>query len=1341
MDMVGIHRFRYALWAFILSIGIAYAAWGQAGAERAIKVDSFALFRNGTLYSEFSVYRLYGCLFMSAHPDFNSGVSVKALVGMRKAGSGAWKILGPDGGLAEPGAQENAAFGRLGATSGLTLASRMAEASRPEYDLSLPGKQFQYASSGSASAASGSVPRGALPVEQGEKRFLLADLGQAAALAEGGNVQTAIIVYGRLGASIQSETAFSLVWKPEYFKGESALRASSPLAGIAYGRAARAILHSVWQAFPAEQGLELSAPESKVRTALGYAMSTDILRLYSQGRIRKNTASEAKVSYPLALGIDYGPVCARIYGQNGNPYLSAYLGMHYLHQKPLYSRGIAAAEKDAYSADYSYAAYSAISSAQGEALAAAAMRYYLWGLEYTSGDAGRDSGQTRVFGENAARVQAWLSGAPGSASDKNHYQGQLQSLNRATLPPSRAADIALLALVDPGFLLVPFARGQGGNPLPFVKGGVDSPRTFAYKMVEQRKTREAMRAAAVPESTKGFKLGDAALAGPEKTEYYWRYGAPSDMRELPRTQSAGGLSGPQGVMRPFTPFIPMRGETKVEMVAGVDASGFLLGCVAMTDFRNSFQGAGGSTPAASLDAYNAMLSAQAAVPGLDAAGKPLFAVTAGQLGVGSGDYRLQRPVLERASFIVPSLGLARVGDIVARFGVAEEAFGANPESEDDPLDLGVVVKAGGSENDILVVRLSQRLGRVSLSRLSDAGPAKGYHIRRLLVSAPRPSENPRPEWDLLDGEPATLALRIDTSDLKPKNERWIPNTGEYREFRIAVEMANCASTSLKLRDYLNAHPDIALCFAPPVDRGFDGAKPPASHGNVYVNQGAGFELAARPANGFEAEAGIPLLRFIRRDSEAEYAVEAPPGSIMKSDGGLKPGYAWACEFSKGANAISIVKQGSAIRYSVFGLRPISSGAIRPGDDILLSMSLKKTNVEPNPAILAGSSAESEYLAVYDKMMLWRANLYVEESQEDWNRSHPWNAPPDAAADIGPYPAWGKNAEGTRWVWGYNEWNRGYGVSARYSENALPTAPQEKKGAQTLSLSPFTWIDGNVKDKAVAYSIGCHDSPFEFNHKMDQQKALLSNGFAAHIAPYNKKTGNQGNANYKFNGWTSTKAPEAGDLEGGETPAWKNYRHGADGIAVSAGTGLPSGYPAGTYYPYRPGYSSQESQPSDLNRARSSGVDCVGLVVRSLSYANSPYLHPNKLSTWLWGEAAPARSFPAIADGPNGMKASLWKIAKWDEVKKIKEVDGREKEIPKNLEMLIPGDVIYYPGHVMMVASVERSSTGDVRPEGVKIIEATNVTFTWNIHFVSKKNSLQSYSEGTMDRNWMIGRLR
>jgi hypothetical protein len=1313
-------------------------AWGQAGA---VKVDSFALFRNGSLYSEFSIYRLYGCLFASVRPDFNSGVSEKALVGMRKAGSGAWKILGPDGGLAEPDAPESAALGRLGATNGLTLASRMAQASRPEYDLSLQGKQFTYASSSSARAASASVPRGALPVDQGDKRFLLADLGQAVELAEGGSVETAIVIYGRVGASIRSETAFSLVWKPEYFKGESALRASAPLAGIAYGHAARAILHSVWDAFPAEQGVALSAPEAKLRTALGYAISTDILHLYAQGRIRKNTASEATVSYPLALGIDYGPVCARIYAQNGNPYLSAYLGMHYLHQKPLYSRGVAAAEKDAFSADYSYAAFSGLGSAQGEALAAAAMRYYLWGLEYSSGEAGRDSGQTRVYGENAARVHAWLSPAPGSASAKNYLQGQLQALDRATLPPSRAADSALLALVDPGFLLLPFARGLAGNPLPFVKGGIDSPRTFAYKMVEQRKTREAMRAAAVPESTKGFRLGDCAFAGPEKTEYYWRYGAPSDMRELPRTQSAGGLSGPQGVLRPFTPFVPMRGETKAEMVAGVDASGFLLGCVAMTDFKNLFQGAGGSTPAASLDAYNAMQGAPEAVPGLDAAGKPLFAVTAGLSGIGSGDYRLQRPVLERSSFIVPALGLARVGDIVVRFGVAEEAFGRYPESEEDPLDLGVIVKAGGSENDILVIRMSQRLGRVSLSRLSDASPSKGYHIRRLLVSAPRPAEAPRPEWDMLDGEPATLALRIDTGDAKPKNERWIPNTGEYREFRLAVEIANCASTSLKLRDYLNAHPDIALCFAPPVDRGFDTAKPPATHGNVYVNQGAGFELAARPANGFEAEAGIPLLRFIRRDSEAEYAVEAPPGSIMENDGGLKPGYAWACEFSKGANALSIVRQGSAIRYSVFGLRPISGGAIRPGDDILLSMSLKKTDATPHATILSGSSAESEYLAVYDKKMLWRANLYVDESQEDWNRSHPWNAPPDAAVDIGSYPAWGKNAEGTQWVWGCNEWNRGYGVSAQYSESALPGAPQEKKGAQTLSLSTFTWIDGNVKDKTVAYSIGCNDSPFEFNHKMDQQKTLLSNGFAAHIAPYNKKTGNQGNVNYKFNSWTSTKAPEADDLAGGETPAWKNYRQGAAGIAVAAGTGLPTGYPAGTYYPYRPGYSSQEPQPNDVNRARSSGVDCVGLVVRSLSYAASPYLHPNKLGTWLWGESAPARSFPAIADGPNGMKASLWKIAKWDEVKKIKEEDGREKEIPKNIEMLIPGDIIYYPGHVMMVASVDRSGTGDVRPEGVKVIEATNVTFTWSIHFVSKKNSLQSYSEGTMNRDWIVGRLK
>jgi len=97
---------------------------------------------------------------------------------------------------------------------------------------------------------------------------------------------------------------------------------------------------------------------------------------------------------------------------------------------------------------------------------------------------------------------------------------------------------------------------------------------------------------------------------------------------------------------------------------------------------------------------------------------------------------------------------------------------------------------------------------------------------------------------------------------------------------------------------------------------------------------------------------------------------------------------------------------------------------------------------------------------------------------------------------------------------------------------------------------------------------------------------------------------------------------------------------------------------------------------------------------------------------------------------------LWKITSKEDEK----YDANDIVYYPDLNKIIPGDIIYYSGHVMMVADVKyEPGTRNTTVSQIKIIEAT----TWEVYFVSKLHSLDRYSGGinNADKNWVIGRLK
>ena len=84
-------------------------------------------------------------------------------------------------------------------------------------------------------------------------------------------------------------------------------------------------------------------------------------------------------------------------------------------------------------------------------------------------------------------------------------------------------------------------------------------------------------------------------------------------------------------------------------------------------------------------------------------------------------------------------------------------------------------------------------------------------------------------------------------------------------------------------------------------------------------------------------------------------------------------------------------EGSGTVMDTFALK--AYGTVRPGDDILLNFELVDYDV-PALEVLAG-----DFLASYDKKLVWRAELYVDEGviadtgadsgETDWNGINTW----------------------------------------------------------------------------------------------------------------------------------------------------------------------------------------------------------------------------------------------------------------------------------------------------------------------------------------------------------------
>ncbi len=582
-------------------------------------------------------------------------------------------------------------------------------------------------------------------------------------------------------------------------------------------------------------------------------------------------------------------------------------------------------------------------------------------------------------------------------------------------------------------------KQEEGNPMPYVKGGVDTPRLFWWKMHIQHN------------SNFFYRLNNYLH---NSNIYYYN-------RES---------------YLPGTGFELEIDETFQLKYAGCDSLGMLSGIIGMSELEKKIPNINGELPAEKLNQKTKDL-------------ENTIKEDIKNSSIIGNEYKLLRYTisdLEKITTVVPTYDEIQLGDLLIRIRGGE-------------VNIAVVIETGTENNDkdkIKVVYIQHKKNGTAVKstwgQLSEKIDGEQIDIsdeftpRRLLVkkeNAAVPAEKYKDaEWDIL-GKQLDLArcsIRIGTKmeqgqiQQNDKNWRFIPNTGEYLILgELTVDLVN--SAGVQLNEIYDKEYTVKQLYVK--DRSFNDAEGRDANnnniltdkGNIYVNRADKIEMAyfeGSEKNVFED----CIFKITREKNEKDITEYYKSQSFDENDIQIR--------IDSRGKIIDIVEDKINSMPLSIGIRPESAEHAYPGDDYILGLEVSDGNnsykVECN---------QKDYVAVYDKKMLWRANLYIDEGAEDWNKVHTWNVPAEGT-DGGPVWWNGDGSQTAVQRWGNNEWNK----------KADGTSGD---GKQIVSIPSTKWCYGydnksqHVITKAVAYDHQGWDSPFSFNEKVESQKKLLN----------------------------------------------------------------------------------------------------------------------------------------------------------------------------------------------------------------------------------------------------------
>jgi hypothetical protein len=1137
----------------------------------------------------------------------------------------------------------------------------------------------------------------------------------------------------------------------------------------------------IWNMYDDVEELDL---ETK-KKALSMAMYR---HLVDEGKVIRDTENRMLLNYFDINEESFYDLCGN--GTEKNEYISYYLHYLYYLGKPVMSYMIQERMETEKELPYDYAQYEKITPDEGEKLAQSALRYLTWGVEYTAYRSRIRGVVHELLTETPSanlrpgkELSGWLSS--GENQENNYLESgtPIHTLNQypdyddyftdnliaeevqyydiddryfsiyepneivkdsgtSGFKPSITTPYTIKNILEPeNSVAIP------GYPLPYVSMGIDTPRTFAYKMLQQKnaiewfleKYEENGEISSVIRER--FTTVGTTLALDFTNEEDYRQGYVTEVGVL---RANGGkvdelqLYGAGYYTKNITtaiptdikPFLPGRliytGEEYiawdkdrrspflVDKIAGVDGPGLLAGSVSMTDFADRIMNLDNLPTGIILDGYtrmdeeylnadfhNGKESVTIKFSGLDDEGKPRYHVNNEAESYLDTPYRFTRADFERSTVLVTDIKDIQIGDLLvntkkngeAKIGIVTGFTGAMPT------EYGEDIRTYW--NKVVVLSVTRGFRMATIGTWGNSGDENGslifggftatpenFEIRRLLkltAGGSLAQSHGEDSWEMVNNTLTGLHTELTFERKGGIEEPWIPNTGElFKIPKIEITGVYKAEGSAKLKPV-----DGDIILLAPADM-YWGEEPldyaESLHSNIYRNKGGELEFYAyRRGTETRESREWKLATFSRTDGSETYSEEYNP-QYFNTDGTCKEGYRL---YVSGDTLIFSGQDtdGSEIEVSSFGVK--ATGDIRPGDDFILRFASAKDKsivTEEDPA---------NFIAIYDKKLLWRANLYIAERGNDWNDIHPWDAPLSE-----------------------NEWNTG-------------------NGKQTIDPADFNWWDNDLDYKigAVAYSISCHDSPQEFNTKMEQQKTILDHYFNKNTDPYCAAIPND------KSGWTSTTAPDDRFLD--PAPAgndWQNYASGNSGVIINSETN----------YPYRPGYASEryaaDTTPDKKEYERnevtyiqqSTGVDCVGLVQRSASYADDNNYTLTPIYGYNWNTSEPCTGREFIIAEPHTTKPVC------NVVRLVKVTDRASRFLQDAefvyplIEKLIPGDIVYYWSgsgyHVMMVASITYTEGRDTTVANIQLIEA-------NYPSVLKTRSISNLGTTANPVSWIVGRLK
>ena len=580
-----------------------------------------------------------------------------------------------------------------------------------------------------------------------------------------------------------------------------------------------------------------------------------------------------------------------IYGKRRSLYMAVYLRFLYERGKPILSK-VLNSEMKLLDSGYTYdwKQYEKIPSGagqDGERLVEAALRYLTWGVEYQLVEEKFNVTRNEVYKNNRLAIDEWVS--TGSSDGKRNYL-------QASVNIVQASPVSLDKMAVAALLKTPFGVSRG-NPLPYAPLGIDSPRTFAYKMWEQWRVREWSR---WNKMNQALDMSEAFLStfGSERlvrsngyTEEATllpftgrnvrlvtfgdaRYFSPYSSDPLPKAGAKDIITPYANENETLKPFLPggawrylksgmenqQPGPFNTDKIAGVDSVGLLSGSLAMAGYSveterlaERVKSLDDEAPADKLQAYYHMQkpgSLQTPIAGLDYNGKPIFyALPGSSRSLLSGGYRFRRTDLERATVLVPDVADMRAGDLLIGDNL-EEGFRLGIVVgflEDPPTQVGT--NPDQFMTKVLVLSVDRDARRVYLSRWAGgkfSATPKAFQVRRLLRL--KPSEGSvgagysDDSWELVDTATTKLSVSIAYEAENTTNgmPRWIPNTGEML---VIHEIGIRKENAWGIGEVFTSDKDTFVWPLPPLDYGFGPAEP-AEGSNIYTNQGGRIGLYA-----------------------------------------------------------------------------------------------------------------------------------------------------------------------------------------------------------------------------------------------------------------------------------------------------------------------------------------------------------------------------------------------------------------------------------------------------------------------------------------------------------------